>query len=90
MSDNQPTGEATMKKMISVKSDHENYDISLNMKMLDRLPNSECIILLTHLQHHIAAYKRLRHGRKEIEVAEREIAVANSESTGAYFDDIPF
>ena len=91
MSDNQPTGEATMKKMISVKADIGNYDISVDMEKLDGLPYHECKCLLQHLKDYIAAYQRLRHARQESEVAEQEIAAANLESTKQYyFDDIPF
>ena len=80
-----------MKKMISVKADLENYDISMDMEKLDGLPYHECNYLLEHLRDYIVAYRRLRHARQESEAAEREIAAANSESAGQYFsDDMPF
>jgi hypothetical protein len=87
----QPIGETTMKKLITVESNLEDFDIFLNMERLDGLPNNECDYLLKHLQRHIVTYQRLRHARKEIEAAEQEMTVAKSESAGPYFsDDLPF
>jgi hypothetical protein len=84
MSNKQTTGESTMKKLITVKSNFDNFDISMNTEKLDELPTSKSDDVLERLQRYIVAYQRLRSAREMIEIAEQEMEVIESESTGSY------
>lgn len=82
-----------MKKLITVKSDLEGFNISLAMENLNNLSDEECNYLLTKLKYHVETYQRHRKARLEFKAAEDNMAYSKEELAQRcpfFYDDLPF
>ena len=94
MSDNQPTGEAIMKQMISVEGNSDTYEIMLHQEILDGLKDEVCDLMIDHMQVYLEAYKFLRSSSKKLEKAKEHIEMIKTDPVPYLHDreyfELPF